>query len=333
MIPLLQRYPHLINTLPYHSIGHYPTPVRRLINLEKRLSLGPIWVKEDDKSSPRYGGNKVRKLEWEFGKALSQGATSLLAYGSMGSNFTLATCLFGRELGLPVRLILFKSFLSEQTRRNYTRNTSLSQSHVLTTSPLCVPYYVLKDKLTHSQNNTYILPPGGTSPLSTLGYINAILELHQQIERGELPTPDTIYLPVGTGGTLAGLLIGKAICGLSSKIVGVTVVEGVLTSGYLIKRQINKALTFFNQITGENLHPREVTTNLNLSRSFIGRGYAHPTPAGDAAIRLLEEEESLILDPTYTGKAMAALLSHLDTSRNSSNVHLFWNTYNSAPLS
>ena len=332
MIPLFQRYPHLIKALPYHSLGHYPTPVRPLHNLEKSFSSASLWVKEDDKSSSLYGGNKVRKLEWEFGKAISQGATSLLAYGSMGSNFTMATCLFGRDLGLPVRLILFKSFLSEQTRRNYIRNTSLSQSHVLTASPLCVPYYVVKDKLSQSQTGTYILPPGGTSPLSTLGYINAMLELDQQIKSGELPTPDTIYLAVGTGGTLAGLLIGKALCGLSSKILGVTVVEGVLTSSYLIKRQMKGALSFFNKVSGENLNPQAVLSGLNLCRSFIGQGYAHPTPAGDSAIRLLGDEESLILDPTYTGKAMSAFLSHLDASRDSSGVHLFWNTFNSAPL-
>ncbi len=328
MLPLFEYYPSIQSHVPYISLGSFPTPVIRLDNLSKYLSVPSIWMKRDDISGVIYGGNKVRKLEFVFGKVIDRGYKKILAYGSIGSNFTIACCMYGKEINIPVDLVLYKTSLTDSVIHNYKLNQRLSGSMSIYSSISGVVYGILK-RMVSSLNTYYLMPPGGSSPQSALGYINAMFELYDQIKNGEIPMPDYIFLPVGTGGTLIGLLIGKVILKIPVKIIGISVVDKILTSQTILKIQIYRVVRYFNRISGYNLSSDKVIKELNIDYNFLGRGYTYPTESGVNAIDLLKTHEGISLDTSYTGKAMAGMLYYIQSSIKPDSNVLFWNTLNS----
>ncbi len=328
-LPIFKEYPKLKETVPWIPLGDFPTRVTSLSRITESLSCKSFWVKRDSESSSLYGGNKVRKLEFEFGKVMERKSEMILAYGSLGSNFTIATCLFAKTLGIPTHLILYDTVNTPFVMANFKRNREMAQNITRIRSPLSLPYAVSRELWRHRRKKVYLMPPGGSSPLSTLGYVNAMFELKGQIDAGEMPMPDSIFLPVGTGGTLAGLLIAKVLLDLPIEIIGMAVVDRIITNPIVLKLFIYRSVRFLNQVAGTHLKATHVFKELHLDYRSLGKGYAHSTDEAMWARDLLKRDENIILDGTYTAKAMAGAIDVIRTDLKTDTNVLFWHSFNS----
>lgn len=316
---LAQAFPRLQDHTPWLPLGDWPTPVRRLENLGRRLGA-EVWCKRDDLSAEVCGGNKVRKLEPLLGAALAAGARQVLTVGGEGSNHVVACALFARDHGLGCRAVLAAQPETDGVVRTRRLVRALGVDVRPCSSRLLVPAR-LALALAEDPRGTYFIGPGGSSPAGTLGFVAGGLELAGQVAAGALPLPDEIILPLGSGGTAAGLLLGLAVARLATRVVAVRVVERPLAGAILVKNLARR--------TANLLGWKGRLGKLELVHDQIGRGYGHPTRAALDAVALAHGQEGLILETTYTGKAMAALLAR----RAGGKRILFWDTHNSRDLS
>jgi 1-aminocyclopropane-1-carboxylate deaminase/D-cysteine desulfhydrase-like pyridoxal-dependent ACC family enzyme len=171
----------------------------------------------------------------------------------------------------------------------------------------------------------FVIEPGGSSVVGTLGYVDAALELGEQIRAGELPNPDAIVVGLGSGGTAAGLLAGSAGSGLSTKIIAVRIVSPALMGK---QRTLLLALRAARR-RGLAVGVAALARGLEVERGYLGRGYGYPTRDGDRAMDAAARV-GLSLDTTYTAKTFAAVMDIAATGR-LRNV-LYWHTLSSAPL-
>jgi D-cysteine desulfhydrase len=159
-----------------------------------------------------------------------------------------------------------------------------------------------------------------------LGFVNAALEFRAQIDQGIMPMPDAIYLPVGSCGTVAGLLLGMQIAGITSRVEGIVVVENErLAVIQELFTQTNELLHSFDPTIPLYKFPEQ---QLHLNTDFCGTVYGQPTAEGMHALTLLKEYEEITLEGTYSAKAFAALINDCQNGAiKPDQVVLFWNTY------
>jgi D-cysteine desulfhydrase len=320
-----RELPRLVDALPLVALGRWPTPVRRLHTLSAQLGV-ELWTKADDLSAPAYGGNKVRKLELLLGAARDAGATRLLTVGGIGSHQVLATAIHGGALGLTTRAVVVPQPTTPQVVANLERARRLGVELLPCGHRAAVPAALWRHG---RQANTFTIGPGGSSPLGAIGYVAAALELGRQVAAGALPAPDEIVVPLGSGGTAAGLWVGLAAAGLSARLVAVRVVERALCNGWLLRLLARRCRGLLAR-HGVELPP---SGELEVVHDQAGRCYGAPTSSAEAACRLAREAEGLELETTYTGKALAALVARSATLAGERPPRiLFWNTFNSAAI-
>jgi D-cysteine desulfhydrase len=173
----------------------------------------------------------------------------------------------------------------------------------------------------------YVIPPGGSSPLGTVGFVRAGLELAEQARRNALPEPSRVYLPLGTMGSALGLALGLAAAGLRTKVYAVRVSNAATSSEAALARLTKETRAW---LEARDPAFREVAAPaLTIVGHQLGRGYALPTAAATKAVDLAAEH-GLSLETTYTGKCLAALLDEATALRDEPVV--FWNTHSSVAL-
>ncbi len=322
---LARRYPQI--RLPRLTLGSFPTPVERLPITPGGSSL---WVKREDLAGQRYGGNKVRKLEYLL--AAHQGRP-LLTIGASGSHHILATALYGRQVGCPVYGVMAPQPQSPHVDANRALMESLLAGWLDVPTRLLIPWGMVQLRLRLRRQglpSPVDIPAGGSNPTGCLGWVAGGLEIAEQIQAGLLPEPDQVWLPLGSGGNAAGLLVGLRLAGLSTRVMAVRVVEYPLTSGAAARLLAHRILRLL-RAQGVSPPPRFHLGGLEVVNGYIGAGYGHATAAGSAAARRAHAELGLELEGTYTAKTMAACLETLQASP-SALTALFLNTANSRPL-
>jgi D-cysteine desulfhydrase len=331
--PLFERFPTLARRTPRIDFCGRPSPVSELSRLSQSLGTD-VWLKNDGVYGTLYGGNKTRKLEFVFGDALRRQARTILTTGGIGTNHGLATAIYGREAGLRVGLLLGYEDPTEEAVANLLRMAETgAEIHYTGSYPMTAamaPYFVARQAL-KDRRMPYLLGPGGSSALASLGYVNAAFELAEQVRSGELPEPRTAVIPLGTGGTVAGLLAGLRLAGLDTRVVAVSVTHALTTWRPLVTRLARASLQLVARHGGEQDVGRLNLSGLTIARAWIGRGLGQATKSGEAATKLLQDLEGLELDAVYTAKSMAALIS-LARARSISGPVLFWQTHNAIPL-
>jgi D-cysteine desulfhydrase len=334
--PLFARYPSAEKLVPRIALGEGPSPVARLERLAGRLQGGEIWIKNDGRYGRLYGGNKPRKLEFIFADARRRRRKTLITFGSVGTNHGLATALHGQEVGLRVVLLLTyeqpRPEIGEKLRRMGDSGAVMHYTRSIARTVVTFPYYLARYAEWRPIHFPYVVLPGASSPLGCLGYVNAALELAQQIKDGELPEPARIVVPLGTAGTAAGLLLGLTMAGLSSDLVAVAVTRAPTATASAVVRLANAAARLLRR-RGIPLDVGEVgPSSLTVLRGWIGPGYGQPSRRGEEAKALLMEEEGLALDSTFTGKTMGALLELARRDELGGGPVLYWHTYNALAL-
>ncbi|MEW5945253.1 MAG: pyridoxal-phosphate dependent enzyme [bacterium] len=339
---LFHAYPRLAGGVPWIPLVEAPTPVQRMENLERELGAPGLWVKRDDLTAVPYGGNKPRKLEFVIADAKAKGARAVMTFGGIGTNHGLATTIYAAANGLRSLLVLFPQPVTEHVRRNLLLNARFgAEMRLGGTYPgvACRALAWLAAERAAGRR-VYVLPPGGSSVRGALGYVNAALEIAAQVRDGALPAPDFAFVPAGTCGTAAGLLAGFHIAGMKTVVVGVRVAARIAVNRGVAARLCDGIFRFLaangaDPTTGGGRAARPCAAlmkNLVLIHDFHGRGYGYPTPAGLEAIEKLEALEGLRLEPTYTGKAMAAMIDFVKRNRAEKRNVLFVNTYNSRSM-
>ena len=331
MIPIFKQYPSLKEKIPYVPLGEFPTPLMHLNQLGKEIGADQLYLKHDGLSGPNYGGNKIRKLEFLLGDALNKGAKEVLTFGFAGSNHTLATAVYAQKLGLKCISIL----LAQPNAQYVWHNLLLSQvccaeiCHFNNEMAAYIPTIIkfFRKKLKNGKF-PYIISPGGSSPLGTIGYVNAGFELKEQIENGLMPEPDTTFVPFGTMGTAVGLTIGLKAAGLKTRVVSVRVADEKYGNIGKFVKLFKKTLALIHSFDPSFPRVEISDDEVDIRHDFFGEQYARFTEQGMAAVDLVAKSEGIKLDGTYTGKAMAAIINQFKDHSKRNEVTLFWNTYN-----
>ncbi len=275
--------------LPHVALGAGPTPVRALED--------GLWVKDESGYGTLWGGNKVRKLEFILPDAKRRGKRTILTFGALATNHGLATALYAREQGLRCAIALVDQPVDDHVRAQLERlrdsGATLHFTHTKARTVAAAPWLLLRHRL------PYVLPAGGSSPVGALGWVDGGLEIAEQVREGAMPEPSHVVCAVGSGGTAAGLLVGLALGGLGTKVLGVVVNDKLK----LDRATLMKLASRTARLAGA---PVPDPDRLVVTNDFLGAGYGHPTPESEAALQRVDE---LSLDPVYTAKAMAAALA------------------------
>ena len=296
--------------IPHVSIGQFPTEVTEVPSLSAKAGAD-IWIKRDDQTCARYGGNKVRKLEYALGEALRRESDTVVTTGAAGSHHALATALFAAELRMRVEVVAFPQPFSPHAEGQLRALLSAgAHLHPIRSGAIAIPaIHALAARLRVRGRRPFVIPPGGSSVQGTLGYVEAGLELARQIESARAPEPAAIYVALGTGGTAAGLAIGLAASGITSEVIGVRVVPRAVANLTLLGGLVKRCVRHLRSL--DSRFPDVVQTarsHLRVDGREYGGGYGHESPVARNAARLVAKHAKLALDPTYTSKAFAALL-------------------------
>jgi 1-aminocyclopropane-1-carboxylate deaminase/D-cysteine desulfhydrase-like pyridoxal-dependent ACC family enzyme len=291
-----------------------------------------VWCKRDDRTAEPYGGNKVRKLEWLLGDARARGCAAIVTTGALGSHHVLATAVHGGARGFEVHAVLFPqpfhAHVEDQLRADLKAGATLYPARSY--GAVAARMAWIATRLRMKGERAYVIGPGGSSPVGALGYVEAGLELAAQIDRGEAPEPDAIYVAAGSGGTAAGLSIGLAAAGIVTRLVAVRVTDRIGINRTVLGQLVRRTVSLLRR--ADSRFPdvrREALASLAIDATQLGPGYGAGTPEAEAASRIAAGDD-LGLDPTYTSKALAALLADAHAGRVSR--PLFWQTLSSASM-
>jgi len=300
----------MLDTLPRHRLAHLPTPLEPLERLRAHLGVGAkLYVKRDDCTGLALGGNKTRKLEYLIGDALSAGATAAISEGGLQSNHVRQTAAAAARAGLKCHLVL--DHRVPVTTESYRGNGNLLLDRILGAAVhLCAKGEARAAKmqavaadLRRQGEVPYLIPTGGSNEVGALGYVAAMLELQRQAKEAGIAI-DRIVTASSSGGTQAGLLVGKALSGAACQVSGVDV-DGdpdkmVAEVGGIAALAAPKV----------GVDPARLAAP-EILRGHCGEGYGIPTAGMEEAVRLLATLEGIVLDPVYTGKGMAGLIALL----------------------
>ncbi len=340
---LFEVYPGLKGKVPWVPIlSNVPTAVERLRQVEKHLGIdgGELWIKRDDKDHHIYAGNKLRKFEFIFGRILKKKKKGVITIGGYGSNHCLACAIISKFFNLKCELFFFHQPLTWHVQRSLLLYDYFKAKLHFNKGIVGVAFNAIAFKIFHPKY--YAMLPGGSlffaigSPLGIIGFINAVIELKEQIHNGRIEEPDVIFVAAGTCGTAAGLIAGCKLLGMKTRVYAVAVSMDWIVNRSTIMKNANKALKYLRRKdkTIPNIHINE--NDFELIEGYLGSEYGVKTKRGqfavDKVMELEGKEKDFKLETTYTGKAMAAVFDFFSSQENKNKKVLFWNTYNSNDL-
>ncbi|MFQ9623518.1 MAG: D-cysteine desulfhydrase [Enterobacteriaceae bacterium] len=298
----LTRFPRL------ELIGA-PTPLEYLPRLSDHLGR-EIFIKRDDVTPLAMGGNKLRKLEFLAADALREGADTLITAGAIQSNHVRQTAAVAAKLGLHCVALLENPIGTRA--ENYLTNGNrllldLFNTQVEMCDALTQPDVQLEELATRIEAQgyrPYVIPVGGSNALGALGYVESALEIAQQCEGAvEL---SSVVVASGSAGTHAGLAVGLEQLMPNAELIGVTVSRSVAD-------QLPKVAALQQAVA--NSLELEAKAGIQLWDDYFAPGYGTPNDEGMEAVKLLAQLEGILLDPVYTGKAMAGLIDGINQKR------------------
>jgi D-cysteine desulfhydrase family pyridoxal phosphate-dependent enzyme len=316
------------------NLAHLPTPVEPLDRISAALGGPRIWVKRDDCTGLATGGNKTRKVEFLMADALAKGADTVITVGAIQSNHARQVaaasarlgfrCVLGLLDAVPDRSQVYRALGNVYLDRLFGAEIRTSPGLEDTTSLLDS----IASEMTRQGRRPYVIPLGGSNGLGAAAYAEAFLELLYQFESLQ-ETLDAIIVPISSGGTLAGLLLGAGLSGWRGRIIGISAGDKAERA---IQR-VRKSQVASAAILGASSEIIDQTPMV-IDDRFVGMGYGIPTPECVHAIEFLARREGLLLDPVYTGKAMAGLLTLIGENHFKTDVRnlLFWHTGGSVAL-
>ncbi|ACS85103.1 D-cysteate sulfo-lyase [Musicola paradisiaca] len=297
----LARFPRL-------SLGHFPTPLEPLPALSAYLGGPTLYIKRDDATGLATGGNKTRKLEFLLAEAVAQHADIILTQGATQSNHVRQTIAGAARLGLQTHYFLERRV--DDFGEEYQRSGNVLLDDLLggervdhlpagADMPLAMEAHA--EQLRAQGRRPYVIPGGGSNATGALGYVAAAEELLYQSSQQRLRI-DHIVHATGSTGTQAGLVAGLAATHSGIPVLGISVRaprEKQEENVWLLAQRVWQKLALKGEV------PREA---VRVNSDYVGQGYGIPTAATLEALQLLARLEGILLDPVYSGKAMAGLI-------------------------
>lgn len=307
------------------GLGHFPTPIEELKRLGGRLGRR-VYVKRDDLTGLATGGNKTRKLEFLLAEALAQNATTLITTGAVQSNHARQTAAAAAHCGL--RCVLVLGGLAPPAINGNLLIDRLVGAHVAWAGDRSRERVM--DEVARSERAAgrvpYVIPYGGSSPLGAVGYVQAMDELARQLIDRDLHV-DWIVHASSSGGTQAGLVVGARAAHFSGHILGISVDK---PARELVPHVQDLALRTADR-AGFRFEIDPDTVQVN--DAYLGAGYGVLGEVEREAIALLARSEGLLLDPVYTGRAMAGMLDLCERGQfGQEESILFWHTGGTAGI-
>jgi len=309
--------------MPEHdkvSLALLPTPLQELTRLSQHLGGPRLLVKRDDLTGLGLGGNKVRKLEYLVADALAQGSTTLITAGAPQSNHARQTAAAAARCGLGCVLVLGPIAPPELTG-------NLLLDHLFGARVRWAgarDRQAVMDEVAAEERaagrTPYVIPYGGSNAIGAAGYIEAMAELARQLRERDLAV-DHVVFASSSGGTQAGMIVGTQAAGLRAHILGISVDKDAPT----LRRTVYDLALLTAAHHGVGL--RLTMDDVHVNADYTGAGYAIMGAPEREAIRLVAATEGLVLDPVYTGRAMAGLIDLIQQRAFARDeTVLFWHT-------
>jgi len=301
-----------LGTIKRVCLGLFPTPLEELKALSRRLGGPRIFMKRDDLDGLGLGGNKLRKLEYAMADALAQGATCVITTGAVQSNHCRLVVAAANKLGLKAYLVLAGEEPDSTGNLLLDRILGAAGIHFVSKSstysdakeeedPVEQKVQELEAELKARGEVPYYIPNGCKPLHGALGYAGCVREVVDQLFQLEL-APDYFVTACGSTSTQTGLILGSQLyCQGMAKVVGISISRKKKQLIEKIENSLAEAYDFLG-LEGK------VTQDVIVYDEYVGEGYGLPTPAMKEAVELVARTEGIILDPVYTGKAMAGLI-------------------------
>jgi len=315
-IPLIRNFPALAR-IPRVALGATPTPVESLESLSPDL-----WIKRDDLAGKPLGGNKVRALEFLLANVARGDVVATV--GSVGSTHALAVATYCAALGAEARIGRWRQEMNPAAERVAERLSRIVKHAPVFRTPVGAYAWAMRERIRGAR----WIAAGGSTPLGVLGHVNAGLELIEQVDAGLVPEPARVVVPLGTGGTAAGLALAFAIANRRIAVVGARVVPRLVARRSHVERLARRTAALIEKTTGAVVPP--VRGGLFIvAHEAYGGAYGRETASGHAAAEALHSARAIELDATYSAKAFAFALALPRAARGPT---LFWLTFDSRIL-
>ncbi len=295
---------------PRFRLAHLPTPLTEMLRL--RAALGPscprLFIKRDDCTGLAGGGNKTRKLEFLIGEAIAEGCDTIVTTGALQSNHARQTAAAAVAAGLRATLVLADMVPYEGSA--YRRSGNRLLDGILGADVKIIPqgtdagafFKQVMATIEAEGRKACFTPAGGSTATGSLGYAAAYIEIADELAERELPKARIVHAS-SSGGTQAGLIVGRLLCEKGPAIHGINVYR-------LDTDQMKTDIAKLADATAAKMGlPMPSPDAVILEDGFVGPRYGVPTSAMVEAVELVARTEGILLDPVYTGKAMAGFLS------------------------
>ncbi len=312
-----------LHQLPRALLGFLPTPVVELARLSYFLDGPKLWMKRDDQTGLALGGNKTRKLEYLIGAALAAGADTVVTGGAPQSNHCRQTAAAAALCGLECHLALGGAAPADVTGNlllDRLFNARIHWSGDLRKGET-IPHICAE--LEREGRKPYVIPYGGSNAIGAAAFVEALRELTLQ-SPGLSESFTHVVVASSSGGTQAGMMVGQTLYGGDFKIIGIDI-DKELSEG---RSFADTVMTLANE-TAEYLEIRTSFTDrdLVLRSEYVGDGYGTVGELEREAISIVAQQEGILLDPVYTGRAMGGLLDMIQSGElGKGDRVLFWHT-------
>jgi L-cysteate sulfo-lyase len=329
-----------LRRVPFVALGHYPSPIEEMGRLREALGGGPrLLVKRDDAIAFGFGGNKVRKIEMVASRALEEGADLLITTGGVQSNHCRVTAAAAARLGM--RCIIVASGAPPERLSANALLDALFGAEVVYVGSREERSPAMERVAAEARaggGRPFVIPLGASTPLGALGFARAVGEMVDQLSaqaghlrpsglggQGSLghPLPDFIFHSTSSGGTQAGLVAGCAVHGLRTRVIGISADE----TAACLQSTVGAIIRGMGDLLGLDGATLAAACPIEADDRFVGDGYGRPTDASREAQALLARTEALVVDHTYTAKALAGMIGWIREGRVPADATaLFWHT-------
>lgn len=287
--------------IPRVYLANLPTPFEEAPRLARKIGLSKLFIKRDDLTGLAGGGNKARKLEYDFAEVIRGGYDVVITAGGIQSNHARMTAAACRKLGIDIKLVLGGPDFTIPQGNLLLDDLFGAEIRYLVDDDandnLTSAMEKWADELIQIGRKPFIIPIGGSTGLGALGYVKAMRELSEQFGSMEVQ----IILAVGSCGTLAGTILGANVYIPNARVVGISVSRTVEAIKQRTREIIHESASLVDYKVNVNALSIECYDDYHIE-------YGMMTKSGELAISECANLEGILLDPIYTGKVMAGLI-------------------------